>query len=308
MAKKKAPPVPPAAVGDVFAVPLADGRFTACRVLLVSASGLRLVVGCAWFGPKAPTTRTKALRTHLALTHHSWGGRPCAAWVLGPPPDDFVRIGTLPPGPADEALQEPGAGAWGFLQYQPLEQWRWDHPKAVPPPVVEKRPRGRFVLRRFNGDEVYRLKKAVMFAIASHAGGVTLWFEAVADDKRAKRCADTAELGMAPTAEVGVQLPALDAANLVGRTLSVPGTKTDAEDSCMSLMYYCEHEPLRKNKIAIVSRTADRFEVRWTAVTKDVNHYDGSKPSTKVEIEGEFRFKDYKKWAAMKPARRRSPN
>lgn len=58
----------------------------------------------------------------------------------------------------------------------------------------------------------------------------------------------------------------------------------------------CEHEPLRQNRIAVVSRAADRFRLRWTAVTKDINYYDGSKPPTQVEIEGEFLFKDIGKW------------
>ena len=48
-----------------------------------------------------------------------------------------------------------------------------------------------------------------------------------------------------------------------------------------------------------VSRTEDRFWLRWTAVTQDVNYYDGSKPATRVEIEGEFLFvTDVKKWFA----------
>jgi len=64
----------------------------------------------------------------------------------------------------------------------------------------------------------------------------------------------------------------------------------------MSLFYYCEHEPLRQNQIAVMSRAGDRFWLRWKAVTKDANCYDGSKPPTQVEIEGEFLFKDIGKW------------
>jgi hypothetical protein len=47
----------------------------------------------------------------------------------------------------------------------------------------------------------------------------------------------------------------------------------------------------------VVSRAGDRFRVRWTAVTQDVNYYDGSKPQTQVEIEGEFLFKNIGKWS-----------
>lgn len=296
MAKKRRKQ-PTHAAGDAFAVPLEDGRFTVCRVLKVGPTGMSLVVGSEWIGAKVPGADDPALRPVLRLTHHSWNGLPNVAWAIGPPPEEFVPIGTIEPVPEDESLPEPGTGSWGFCGYQALAQWRWDHPEDVPPPEPE--PPGRFVLHRFNGDEVYRLEKAVMFAYASEKG-VTLWFEAEAARKGAKRCEDTAEMGMTPNAEVGIELKELDADKLVGRKFSVPGTKTDDEDSCMSLLYYCEHEPLRKNKIEVVSRDGDRFRVKWTAVTKDVNYYDGSKPPTKVEIEGEFRFKEVKKWVKAK--------
>jgi hypothetical protein len=64
----------------------------------------------------------------------------------------------------------------------------------------------------------------------------------------------------------------------------------------MSLLYYCEREALRQNRIAVVSRAEDRFMLRWTATTNDVNYDDGSKPPTQVEIVGEFVFKDIGKW------------
>lgn len=156
-------------------------------------------------------------------------------------------------------------------------------------------PADRFVLHRFNGDEVYRLKSAVMFGLATDSG-VTLWFEAKADRVGAVWCEDTAEIGTSPNAEVGITLPELNPDQLVGQELVFPGTKSDAEDSCMSLLYYCEHQPLRENRITIVSRDGDRFRVHWTAVTQDVNYYDGSKPLTRVEIEGEFLFRNVEKW------------
>jgi hypothetical protein len=160
-------------------------------------------------------------------------------------------------------------------------------------------PENRFVLHRFNGDEVYPIESAEMFAIATPA---TLWFEVAANRNAVKRCDDTAEMGMAPRAEVAAELSDLDPNELVGRKFSIPGTKTDDEDSCKSLFYYCEHEPLRKNKITVVSQNGDRFWIKWTAVTKDVNYYDGSKPAT-VEIEGEFRFKDIGKWRRRRTSR-----
>lgn len=158
----------------------------------------------------------------------------------------------------------------------------------------------RFILHRFNGDEVYRFGSSFMWAYAT-ATGVTLWFEVAADPEAVQRCADTAEMGMWPYAEVGINLPELDADRLVGWQFVVPDIQADDEDSCMSLLYYCEHEPLRDNNITIVSRTGDYFWLRWTAVTPDVNYYDGSKPPTRVEIEGAFLFKDIGEWGRSEP-------
>ena len=85
--------------------------------------------------------------------------------------------------------------------------------------------------------------------------------------------------GYAPDAEVGIDLPDLDADELVGREFVIPGTQSDDEDSCMSLLYYCEHEALdATNRIQVVSRDGDRFRLGWTATVRDVNCYDGSKP------------------------------
>ena len=63
------------------------------------------------------------------------------------------------------------------------------------------------------------------------------------------------------------------------------------------MLGYCEHAALRDNRIRVVARDGDRFHLRWTATVRDVNYYDGSKPPTRVEIQGEFVFKDIGKWS-----------
>jgi hypothetical protein len=252
-------------------------------------------VNSDWIGREVPKVHEPALRSILRLTHHNWSEAPCVAWVVGELPVDFIPIGNIAPNSNDEAMTAKGTGGWSFFQVQPLAQWYWDHPEDVPPPPPQ--PEGRFILHRFNGDEVYRFKTAVMFAYTTEAG-VTLWFEVATDSDALQRCEDTAEMDMSPYAEVGVNLSGLDADQLVGREFFIPGTKSDDEDSRMSLLYYCEHEPLRQNRITIFSRAGDRFQLKWTAVTKDVNYYDGSKPPTQVEIEGEFLFKDMAKWVS----------
>jgi hypothetical protein len=281
--------------GDTFAVPLEGGRFAVCRVLAVNERGnVVLVANADWIGSQAPDAQNPALRSVLRLTHHSWGGQASAAWVSGAPPEDYIRIGNIPPEPGEDAIPEPGTGGWPFFRIQPHEQWLWDHPEDVPPAAPP--PEGHFILHRFNGNEVYRFESAVMWAYETEQG-VTLWFEVKADPENAQRCEDTAEMDMSPNAEVGIDLPDLNVNELVGREFVIPGTRADDEDSCMSLLYYCEHEALRHNRIRIVSRDGDRFRLRWTATVRDVNYYDGSKPPTQVEIEGEFVFKDIGNWA-----------
>lgn len=281
--------------GDAFAVPLEGGRFAACRVLAVGErSDTLLVANANWISQQLPGALNPALRSVLCLTHHSWDGRPSAVWVSGAPPDDFIPIGNIPLEPGEPAIPEPGMGAWPFFRIQPHEQWLWDHPEDVPPPPPP--PAGSFILHRFNGNEVYRLESAVMFAYETEQG-VTLWFEVKADPENAQRCEDTAAMGMSPNAEVGIGLPELDSDQLVGREFVIPGTKSDDEDSCMSSLYYCEHEALRNNRIQVISRDGDRFFLRWTAAVRDVNYYDGSNVPTQVEIEGEFVLKDASRWS-----------
>ena len=84
-------------------------------------------------------------------------------------------------------------------------------------------PESRFVLHRFNGDEVYGFQSAVMWAYTTERG-VTLWFEVEAEPEGARRCEDTAAMGLWPNAELGLDLPELDINSPVGQEFSIPGT------------------------------------------------------------------------------------
>src|SRR4051794_38292563 len=94
-------------------------------------------------------------------------------------------------------------------------------------PMIERRAtadpkESRFILHRFNGDEVYGFLSARMFAFPQEGGEhgerrVALWFEVEADPAAIQRCEDTAGSGMTPSAEVCVELLGLGARLLVGR-------------------------------------------------------------------------------------------
>ena len=169
------------------------------------------------------------------------------AWVGGVPPSTVHPDRAHPAGARRGC--DPGArhGRVAILPHPAARAVAVGPPERTPPPPPPPPPEEHFILHRFNGDEVYRFESAVRSAYETEHG-VTLWFEVKADPEDARRCEDTAEMGMAPDAEVGIDLPDLDADELVGREFVIPGTQSDDEDSCMSLLYYCEHEALRRNQ------------------------------------------------------------
>ena len=73
--------------GDVFAMPLSDGRYGVCRVLRVQDQPRQvLVTASPWVGSTLPDLSEPELRTCLNLTHHSWSNSPCMNWISEPVP------------------------------------------------------------------------------------------------------------------------------------------------------------------------------------------------------------------------------
>jgi hypothetical protein len=132
MAKATAKPAGPKP-GDVYLMPLEDGRLGACRVL--RARGGRepavLVAATPWVGTAPPDLSEPALREVLVLTHHSWRDEPEMSWVDDPVPADFVRLGELPPTRAEAKRECMSFAGWVSFPQQVLLQWRWDHARAA---------------------------------------------------------------------------------------------------------------------------------------------------------------------------------
>ena len=124
--------------GDVFLMPLSDGRFGVCRVLRENTESERvthgepyvLVASSSWIGDRAPDLNDKRIRQISLLTHHSWQKQPDLNWVSEPPPDDFQKIGTIEPSASDKRKQCLSSGGWSFA-YHALAQWRWDHDREA---------------------------------------------------------------------------------------------------------------------------------------------------------------------------------
>ena len=72
------------AVGSILLIPLADGRYGACRVIRHGfiEPPRPLVVVSRWIGTVAPALDEPLLREPLILNHHSWRDRVAAFYAL----------------------------------------------------------------------------------------------------------------------------------------------------------------------------------------------------------------------------------
>lgn len=157
---------------------------------------------------------------------------------------------------------------------------------------------GEFVLHRFNGDERFKLATATMQAWPVETG-VQLNFEVQTEEEPVATLPDMAELGAHPSAECSVTIPGASIGELLGRRFLVP-KGVDEDWDWVGRLYYYEHDDLDENVVEIVAQEGSVFHVRWTASATDVNYYDGSKPRTRVEIDGWFVFREAEKWGLLK--------
>jgi hypothetical protein len=135
MARQRKPvsrPLTKVKAGDVFAMPLADGRWGACRVLRLRADPLAaLVATSSWIGTAPPELTEPRLVDVLRLTHHSWDGGPHLCWVNDPVPPELVHLGALPPTAKQARAKCEAHGDWDSCSVQALLQWRWDHEREA---------------------------------------------------------------------------------------------------------------------------------------------------------------------------------
>ena len=134
--KKKPLPIS----GAVFAFPIDEGRFGACRVIRYATDDDEvwqfgkngMLVACsAWIGNAIPDQQDLALGSILNLTHHSYDNEPAVIWISCKPPNDFTSIGIIEPTIEDKAIKCRGLSGWEFCQYQVLAQWRWDNDREA---------------------------------------------------------------------------------------------------------------------------------------------------------------------------------
>jgi hypothetical protein len=151
------------------------------------------------------------------------------------------------------------------------------------------------VLHRFNGDEIYAVKSATLEAFEED-GAIELFLYVNTKDKPIQTLPDTAELNQHPNAEVYITVKTLIVPKLVGSHFSVPTSWSQEKEDHVSCIYYCAHRNLNENIVRFLEQDQGKFLIHWTGTTTDVNHYDGSKSETKVEIKAWFTFKEMHKW------------
>ncbi len=120
--------------GDVFLMPLEDGRFGVCRILQKGRQGRQdrvLVIASPWIDSGEPDLSLPLLREVLTLNHHAWQNSPAMLWLWQPLPAEFKQIGFLEPTEAEKQIWCGSGASWEWLATQLLEQWRWDHDRET---------------------------------------------------------------------------------------------------------------------------------------------------------------------------------
>jgi hypothetical protein len=119
------------APGAHFAMPLADGRWGACRVLAARGAKGVLVENLDWLGPVRPALDDLRGVKALVLDHHAWCSQPNRMLVDEPPPPTFEPLGVVEPS-ADERATKCGSwGSWEALALHTVLQWRWHHDRKA---------------------------------------------------------------------------------------------------------------------------------------------------------------------------------
>ena len=130
--------------GAAFAVPLADGRFGAVRVLRVDPDReMSLVAATQYIGAKPPGISEALLASILRMNSvgcdratqrvmpDNW---PCVWWQhwCEPPPKKFRYLGIVEPAPAEQRMNPQAFSKyWDDWARYILQEWRWQHDRQA---------------------------------------------------------------------------------------------------------------------------------------------------------------------------------
>lgn len=123
-----------------------------------------------------------------------------------------------------------------------------------------------------------------------------LWFETETETEPLQDFPDSDELLSNPDVELTIYLDTLKLNEFAPLEFALAQGYNENSRSLDARLYYFEHQEVNDNRGRIEYRGNGVFYVYWTGTTMDVNYYDGSKPDTRLELEGEFTMEKYKEW------------
>ena len=144
-------------------------------------------------------------------------------------------------------------------------------------------------LHRFNGDEIYSVQSATIKQNKTENGLFAITFSVETAWPPIKMLSDTESLHGKPKAEITIHVAKPAALILkAGATFSLPKGYDESTRENFTNFYYREHEPMDENEIEVLEREDLKIQISILGTVPDVNHYDGSKPRTKVTIVADF--------------------
>ena len=131
------------------------------------------------------------------------------------------------------------------------------------------------ILKRFCGEEYYRLQNASWSIWNGSVLCVEMWFA-----EGTNLHEDTEYLEEEPGWELYFNLPE-ENEDCVKTGMVLTDTENREEETHF---YYCEHLPTVNNRLEILDTDGTRLLLRITGECCDVNYYDGSKGNNSLEL------------------------
>lgn len=149
-------------VGDAFSVPLADGRFGACRIISMSGE-YPVVAALNWIGQGSPTLSEAASAPVLELKSFSWSGDLCISVIMHRKPAVYRKIGVIEPSPVERRHEARSYTRWDTIPLHILNEWRWVHDRdALVAEVESERLAARQQLRQQEAEELASVSFATL--------------------------------------------------------------------------------------------------------------------------------------------------
>lgn len=148
----------------------------------------------------------------------------------------------------------------------------------------------KLILKRFCGEEIYPVKNAtwrILDGDGTWDDPYSLWLEITCGPGK-NLSEDTKSLDAEPNLDISFYAVTLREEGIKAGFIMENQNEEDESDA---LMYYCAHQPMRKNQMEVLEREGDVLVIRLTGETTDVNYYDGSKPDNTIEITARFLLK-----------------